>query len=135
MMLVSTTLIWLNIRPVMLLLPFDLRAKSFFIATVFNLGWCWTLNCGIFVLQFNFQGIISSCFEPHMTVYVELEEKTLMEHLEKLVQVCLINHIKCSSSWSYLELASNLCSFHRNRMKHGKLRREVRLIYCPVACR
>ncbi|KAL8109968.1 vacuolar protein sorting-associated protein 53 A [Apium graveolens] len=35
---------------------------------------------------FNFQGIISSCFEPHMTVYVELEEKTLMEHLEKLVQ-------------------------------------------------
>ncbi|KAJ8435912.1 hypothetical protein Cgig2_013259 [Carnegiea gigantea] len=35
---------------------------------------------------FNFRGIISSCFEPHLTVYVELEEKTLMEHLEKLVQ-------------------------------------------------
>ncbi|XP_044498652.1 vacuolar protein sorting-associated protein 53 A-like isoform X1 [Mangifera indica] len=35
---------------------------------------------------FNFRGIISSCFEPHMTVYVELEEKTLMENLEKLVQ-------------------------------------------------
>ncbi|KAK9088536.1 hypothetical protein Scep_027618 [Stephania cephalantha] len=35
---------------------------------------------------FNFQGIISSCFEPHLTVYVELEEKTLMESLEKLVQ-------------------------------------------------
>ncbi|XAR48300.1 hypothetical protein NMG60_11031066 [Bertholletia excelsa] len=35
---------------------------------------------------FNFQGIISSCFEPHLTVYVELEEKTLMENLEKLVQ-------------------------------------------------
>ncbi|KAG6471073.1 hypothetical protein ZIOFF_072169 [Zingiber officinale] len=36
---------------------------------------------------FNFRGIISSCFETHLAVYVELEEKTLMEHLEKLVQV------------------------------------------------
>ncbi|KAJ4980344.1 hypothetical protein NE237_031181 [Protea cynaroides] len=36
---------------------------------------------------FNFRGIISSCFEPHLTVYVELEERTLMESLEKLVQV------------------------------------------------
>ncbi|TXG52976.1 hypothetical protein EZV62_022145 [Acer yangbiense] len=35
---------------------------------------------------FNFRGIISSCFEPHLIVYVELEEKTLMESLEKLVQ-------------------------------------------------
>ncbi|GAV83547.1 Vps53_N domain-containing protein [Cephalotus follicularis] len=35
---------------------------------------------------FNFRGIISSCFERHLTVYVELEEKTLMENLEKLVQ-------------------------------------------------
>ncbi|KAG9454449.1 hypothetical protein H6P81_007353 [Aristolochia fimbriata] len=35
---------------------------------------------------FNFHGIISSCFEPHLMVYVELEEKTLMESLEKLVQ-------------------------------------------------
>nr|XP_011467639.1 PREDICTED: vacuolar protein sorting-associated protein 53 A isoform X2 [Fragaria vesca subsp. vesca] len=35
---------------------------------------------------FNFRGIISSCFEPHLTVYTELEEKTLMENLEKLVQ-------------------------------------------------
>ncbi|CAL9129784.1 unnamed protein product [Musa textilis] len=35
---------------------------------------------------FNFRGIISSCFETHLAVYVELEEKTLMEHLEKLVQ-------------------------------------------------
>ncbi|XP_074312416.1 vacuolar protein sorting-associated protein 53 A [Silene latifolia] len=35
---------------------------------------------------FNFRGIISSCFEPHLNIYVELEEKTLMEHLEKLVQ-------------------------------------------------
>ncbi|KAJ3679789.1 hypothetical protein LUZ60_016067 [Juncus effusus] len=35
---------------------------------------------------FNFRGIISSCFEAHLVVYVELEEKTLMEHLEKLVQ-------------------------------------------------
>ncbi|ERM99232.1 vacuolar protein sorting-associated protein 53 A isoform X1 [Amborella trichopoda] len=35
---------------------------------------------------FNFRGIISSCFEPHLTVYVELEEKNLMENLEKLVQ-------------------------------------------------
>ncbi|XLR27623.1 hypothetical protein HN51_040919 [Arachis hypogaea] len=35
---------------------------------------------------FNFRGIISSCFEPHLTLYVELEEKTLMENLETLVQ-------------------------------------------------
>lgn len=35
---------------------------------------------------FNFRGIISSCFEAHLAVYVELEEKSLMEHLEKLVQ-------------------------------------------------
>ncbi|PRQ58905.1 putative vps53-like protein [Rosa chinensis] len=35
---------------------------------------------------FNFHGIISSCFVPHLTVYTELEEKTLMENLEKLVQ-------------------------------------------------
>lgn len=39
------------------------------------------------IWQFNFRGIISSCFEPHLTVYIELEEKTLMENLEKLVQV------------------------------------------------
>ncbi|KAI8031448.1 Vacuolar protein sorting-associated protein 53 A [Camellia lanceoleosa] len=36
--------------------------------------------------QFNLHGIISSCFEPHLMVYVELEERTLMENLEKLVQ-------------------------------------------------
>ncbi|KAH0926291.1 hypothetical protein HID58_018547 [Brassica napus] len=35
---------------------------------------------------FNFRGIISSCFEPHLTPYIELEEKTLMERLEKVVQ-------------------------------------------------
>ncbi|GAB2220697.1 hypothetical protein Droror1_Dr00008364 [Drosera rotundifolia] len=35
---------------------------------------------------FNFHGIISSCFEPHLTVYVELEEKTMMESVDKLVQ-------------------------------------------------
>ncbi|EYU39807.1 hypothetical protein ABFS82_06G171000 [Erythranthe guttata] len=35
---------------------------------------------------FNFRGIISSCFEPYLMVYVELEEKTLMEHLDKIVQ-------------------------------------------------
>ncbi|KAI4302260.1 hypothetical protein MLD38_038034 [Melastoma candidum] len=35
---------------------------------------------------FNFRGIISSCFEPHLTVYTELEERTLMENLEKLIQ-------------------------------------------------
>ncbi|KAM4071352.1 hypothetical protein ACB094_11G056000 [Castanea mollissima] len=35
---------------------------------------------------FNFRGIISSCFEPHLIICVELEEKTLMENLEKLVQ-------------------------------------------------
>ncbi|KAL0715431.1 hypothetical protein Bca4012_064753 [Brassica carinata] len=35
---------------------------------------------------FNFHGIISSCFEPHLTPYIELEDKTLMEHLEKVVQ-------------------------------------------------
>ncbi|KAF9593221.1 hypothetical protein IFM89_020716 [Coptis chinensis] len=36
--------------------------------------------------EFNFHGIISSCFEPHLTVYVELEEKNMMESLDKLVQ-------------------------------------------------
>ncbi|XP_035545663.1 vacuolar protein sorting-associated protein 53 A [Juglans microcarpa x Juglans regia] len=35
---------------------------------------------------FNFRGIISSSFEIHLTVYIELEEKTLMENLEKLIQ-------------------------------------------------
>ncbi|KAG0584269.1 hypothetical protein M758_3G197500 [Ceratodon purpureus] len=35
---------------------------------------------------FNFRGTISSCFEPHMSIYVELEEKTLMESLDKLIQ-------------------------------------------------
>ncbi|KAF2548172.1 hypothetical protein F2Q70_00022124 [Brassica cretica] len=35
--------------------------------------------------HFNFRGIISSCFEPHLTPYIELEEKTLMERLEKVV--------------------------------------------------
>ncbi|KAJ6316925.1 hypothetical protein OIU78_020085 [Salix suchowensis] len=35
---------------------------------------------------FNFHGIISSCFEPHLIVYIELEQRTLMENLEKLVQ-------------------------------------------------
>lgn len=29
---------------------------------------------------------MSSCFEPHLGAYVELEEKTLMENLEKLIQ-------------------------------------------------
>ena len=36
---------------------------------------------------FNFRGIISSCFEPHLSVYVELEEKTLMDSLEKEMPV------------------------------------------------
>jgi hypothetical protein len=36
---------------------------------------------------FNFRGMISSCFEPHLTPYIELEEKTLMDDLEKIVQV------------------------------------------------
>lgn len=38
-------------------------------------------------MQFDFNGVISSCFEPHLGSYVELEEKTLMETLEKLIQV------------------------------------------------
>uniref|UniRef100_K3XEN6 Uncharacterized protein n=1 Tax=Setaria italica TaxID=4555 RepID=K3XEN6_SETIT len=36
--------------------------------------------------HFNFHGIISSCFEPYMNVYIELEEKSLVDQLEKLVQ-------------------------------------------------
>ncbi|VVB00648.1 unnamed protein product [Arabis nemorensis] len=35
---------------------------------------------------FNFRGMISSCFEPHLTPYIEMEEKTLMDDLEKVVQ-------------------------------------------------
>jgi hypothetical protein len=50
---------------------------------------------GPFFLQFNFHGIISSCFEPYMNVYIELEEKSLVDQLEKLVQVC--------TTWIYLE--------------------------------
>eukprot|EP00850_Spirogloea_muscicola_P021727 SM000259S08749 [mRNA] locus=s259:135499:140355:- [translate_table: standard] len=34
----------------------------------------------------SFRGVMSSCFEPHLTIYVELEERTLMEVLEKLIQ-------------------------------------------------
>ncbi|KAI5061178.1 hypothetical protein GOP47_0023683 [Adiantum capillus-veneris] len=37
-------------------------------------------------IQLSFYGIISSCFEPHMSAYVELEERTLMESVDKLVQ-------------------------------------------------
>eukprot|EP00250_Pteridium_aquilinum_P035828 c9974_g1_i1 orf=227-2767(+) len=37
-------------------------------------------------IQLSFYGIISSCFEPHMSTYVELEERTLMESVDKLVQ-------------------------------------------------
>ncbi|XP_043700892.1 vacuolar protein sorting-associated protein 53 A [Telopea speciosissima] len=50
---------------------------------------------------FNFRGIISSCFEPHLTVYVELEERTLMESLEKLVQ---------EESWDIEEGQTNILS-------------------------
>ena len=32
-----------------------------------------------------FKGSISSCFEPHLKAYVELEERQLSEHLEKIV--------------------------------------------------
>ncbi|EEE55847.1 hypothetical protein OsJ_04466 [Oryza sativa Japonica Group] len=35
---------------------------------------------------FNFHGIISSCFEPYMSVYIELEEKSLVDQLDKLIQ-------------------------------------------------
>jgi len=54
---------------------------------------------------FNFHGIISSCFEPYMTVYIELEEKSLVDQLEKLVQ------------------------------KDGKQRKEVRQTFSLAACR
>eukprot|EP00976_Prorocentrum_cordatum_P059398 1175476-Prorocentrum_minimum.AAC.2 len=32
-----------------------------------------------------FKGSVSSCFEPHLKAYVELEERQLSEHLEKIV--------------------------------------------------
>jgi hypothetical protein len=51
------------------------------------------INIWLFV-QFNFRGIVSSCFEPHLTVYVELEEKTLMDSLEKLVQVICVSPLR-----------------------------------------
>ncbi|OAP15329.1 hypothetical protein AXX17_AT1G45150 [Arabidopsis thaliana] len=35
---------------------------------------------------FNFRGMISSCFEPHLTIYIEKEEMELMQLLEKVVQ-------------------------------------------------
>ncbi|CAI5958970.1 unnamed protein product, partial [Closterium sp. NIES-64] len=37
-------------------------------------------------VDFQFQGAISSCFEPHLGVYVDLEERTLVDTLDKLVQ-------------------------------------------------
>ncbi|CAN0902402.1 Vacuolar protein sorting-associated protein 53 A [Linum grandiflorum] len=57
---------------------------------------------------FNFRGIISSYFEPYLTSYVELEQKTLMENLEKLVQVA---------------------------RKSGISKRVVRIMFYLVACR
>lgn len=38
-------------------------------------------------VQSKFRGSISSCFEPHLHVYVDLEERTLMETLDKLIVV------------------------------------------------
>lgn len=66
---------------------------------VFSFYSYWSVLCFIktdlikiwLFVQFNFRGIVSSCFEPHLTVYVELEEKTLMESLEKLVQVICVS--------------------------------------------
>lgn len=43
------------------------------------------LHCG--VPQAWFRGSISSCFEAHLSLYVDLEERTLMEVLDKLIQV------------------------------------------------
>ncbi|XP_022718164.1 vacuolar protein sorting-associated protein 53 A-like isoform X2 [Durio zibethinus] len=64
---------------------------------------------------FNFHGIISSCFEPHLTVYIELEEKTLMENLEKLVQEETWdveegsqNNVLCSSMQLFLIIKRSL---------------------------
>ncbi|KAG7594767.1 Vps53-like N-terminal [Arabidopsis thaliana x Arabidopsis arenosa] len=37
--------------------------------------------------MFSFRGLISSCFEPHLTLYIEKEEMELMQLLEKVVQV------------------------------------------------
>ncbi|CAI7772944.1 unnamed protein product, partial [Closterium sp. NIES-54] len=37
-------------------------------------------------VEFEFQGAISACFEPHLGVYVDLEERTLADTLDKLVQ-------------------------------------------------
>ncbi|VYS48721.1 unnamed protein product [Arabidopsis thaliana] len=42
--------------------------------------------------KFNFRGMISSCFEPHLTIYIEKEEMELMQLLEKVVQMLLDAH-------------------------------------------
>lgn len=63
-----------------------------------------------FTWQFNFRGIISSCFEPHLTVYVELEEKTLMESLEKLVQVIWLDSISFANRLN--NSLTSFCHFH-----------------------
>jgi hypothetical protein len=91
------------------------------------------INIWLFV-QFNFRGIVSSCFEPHLTVYVELEEKTLMDSLEKLVQVICVSPLR-SCSVIYFWLFSLIKSSVYYRRRHGILRREVRVVYYPVACR
>ncbi|GJP39555.1 hypothetical protein CLOM_g23913 [Closterium sp. NIES-68] len=36
--------------------------------------------------EFEFHGAISACFEPHLGVYVDLEERTLADTLDKLMQ-------------------------------------------------
>ena len=114
---------------------FDLRGFSFLLFSCFRRIKLVAENLSALMWQFNFRGMISSCFELHLTVYVELEEKTLMENLEKLVQV-----------WAYCVFGKHLivlCAYISctnryvgyNRRKRGILKREVRLIFYPVACR
>ncbi|EFJ16271.1 hypothetical protein SELMODRAFT_421950 [Selaginella moellendorffii] len=43
--------------------------------------------------NFSFRGIISSCFESHLGPYVELEEKNLLETLEKLVMLGIDSYL------------------------------------------
>lgn len=63
-------------------------------------------------------------------MYIELEEKTLMESLEKLIQV----------EFSVGNIPLEICPYSAlnsmyDRKRHGILRREVKTMSCQAVCR
>lgn len=119
-----------------------------FVKILFSIGislghqfllWWW---CMLMILQFNFRGIVSSCFEPHLRVYIELEEKTLMESLEKLVQLAGVHYLLLLThlyflliDWCSINVLPYVLPLHACRKKLGILRRSVRIMYYLAACK